>query len=467
MNIKSLFDKTKNCLSKYLFVFVYFTFFVLALVPTVLDSSSIVIPTTFITAYKGFLMVSLLAFICYQIIKKKLKISPTAVCYFSLIIIVYSIYIIVFPSVFSFVSPAYSYRPGELISIAFSKTMKLSSLFNVFSFAFFSFVSLSFIPSIKLGVSDLKIYLHLVCFFVLTSCIYALLFQSKSIFASDAYVIANPFSSFFGNKNTFGIFLMIATFSSCLLFYQFHLKRFALYSMLFATFSFLSRSTTAALLCTLIVVFTYFFFVVKSFFRKKIILFLLLFGPLTLLAFLVVVLVSCGHGSAISNFFKKLRYIDFNNFYNLFSGRGGYWAFGIYLVNRNFALLGYTQPLLDSIVFESVVNMYTTRSLTSTFLTTLDAYGVVGLSIYFYYLYMIIVNIAKIEEKNIKEMLMLLFIIYVIYGLFESYLLFDTKIGSLILTPLLGGFPLALSKKRNAESLLRNKVLNMHTVIEI
>ena len=178
-------------------------------------------------------------------------------------------------------------------------------------------------------------------------------------------------------------------------------------------------------------------------------------------------LVMSGHGSAVINLIKKLEKIDFNNLYTLFSGRGGYWAFGIYLLDKDYFLFGYPQPLLDNIIFESVVNMYTTRSLTSTFLTVLDTYGIIGFSLFTYFLYTININIVKIEDRIIKRMLMLLFVVYIVYGLFESYLLFDTKIGSIILTPLLAGFSMTLSKKEKAKSLTKNKDQILYLEIEI
>lgn len=445
MNDSFLLKKINAFFTKHFFVLVYFGFFVLATIPTILDSLSIGISSVVETSYKGLLMTILFVALFSYAIRKRIKISRNFVCLITILFITYLIYTILFPSIFYFVSPVYSFRPNELISIIFSKSMKIVSIFNLLSTLFFAFVSLSFAPSIKLNEEDLKLYLYLICVFVFLSCIYAFAFQSKSIFASGSYAIENPFSSFYGNKNTFGIFLIIAAFASGTLFYRFHLKRFAFYLIFFVAVSFLSRSTTAAILSTLIFVIIYILFIIKMFSSKKIAMISLLISPFLLLLFISTILVLKGiDTSFISSFLKKLGSLRFDNFYGIFSGRGGYWAFGISLINKNYALLGYPQPLLNCIIFESVVNRYMTRSLTSTYLTILDSFGVVGIMLYVYVLLLLFSNISKIEDFLIKEMFFLLFAIYIIYGAFETYALFDTKIGSIAFTPILVAFPMSL-----------------------
>ena len=444
-----LIEKAKQAEIGTIATIAYFVFLVLAIVPTAIDSLGISLPSLLLTAYKGGILALLGILLVVLTIKKHAPIRVEVIAFPALFALIYGIYILMFPSFFTFVAPDFTYRPNAEILIQVDMGDRINAMFDVLCLAFFALVSLFFMPNLGLKRRQFFLFGNLLLILVYLCCAYAFIRQYKAILGTDAYITQHPFASIFGNKNTFGVFLMITVFLSAYMFLRStRLRAKIIYggsALFFTIVAFLARSSTPAILSFAMIAVFYYRWVLRGFpakNKKRTILMTVIPPGLVLLT--VLFLLITGKGSAIQSLFEKLFKASSADFYHIFSGRGGYWAFGCSIIHPDYLLLGYSQPVLENMIFESVVNIYATRSLTNTYLTALDAYGVFGLALYLLLLVFLFIRIRKIADQSVRFAFFALFFVYVVYSLFESYFVFESKIGSLLLSPILVGVPMTI-----------------------
>ena len=250
---------------------------------------------------------------------------------------------------------------------------------------------------------------------------------------------------FFINKNTFGEFLMVSLMASMLSFAASNKIGnkiiFAIFSCFFLAFVFLSRSSTASLLSALIFATGVIFVVVdyeKLKWRYKIIIFVILAIFVGLL--IASPYISFLSNTKIANFVKemidKVFAIKGRKFIELFTGRGKFWSFGVYIIRPNYIMMGYGEGMLEAIISSSGITSGTTKELTNAYLTVLDSFGIIGS---LFYLAVICYLFYKYfhAQDDLSEWLLMFLLVFLMYGMFESLVLFESFSGSLAITPLL------------------------------
>ena len=431
----------------------YCVFFILALLPTIFS---------FINKlgvyYKVSVLVLFSIFLLYYIFKHKIKINYRYLVIPMVIFFVFSIYYIaILPTYFTFITPGYSYIDGTSITVVTSFSMRLNSVMTMFNLCFFASIFLIILPSLGLKLSDIVCFTLFVDFITLLACIYSLK-QLNS---------PGDVTSFLGNKNTFGQFLMVAVFVSLLSFViskNKYLKiLFTILTLVFFIFTFLCKSSTAILLSALIVTLAFIFIVLdtKRFNTQwKIVIFASFISLITIVFVspYIPFLAKTKIGSIVGEIYDKVLSFKGKSFLTIFSNRGTFWAFGGYIVRPEYIMLGYGNSTLEEIVYRSTVSYFTTRELTNAYLTVFNGYGIIG-SVF--YLAVIAYLFYKYFQSRhfISEWLLMFLIIFLFYGMFESLLLFESFSGSILITPILvvPARYLVIEKKESSKEVLVNE----------
>ena len=355
------------------------------------------------------------------------------------IFVVFSVYSLVMPNHIITKSPSYADRPDLFIITEIDINVTLLNLFNILTLCIFASFFLIALPNSKVKKRNILHFTYFIFAYSLFSIIYAFVVQGKEyivFLSSPSGTGLSKFTSFFGNKNSFGSVMLISFLLSMYWYNETKNFKFLFISFIYMVFSFMTFSKTSAFISVIIMSIVYINFcrrIIIS--RHRSFDLLIIIVPIVLLTSLLFLM----YIEPFSNFsvFKFLANI-FNKFLGfdgsissngLFTGREDFWyfSFKLFLSPQHF-LLGYTPAAIDNIVFESAINIYGTKSLMSTYGTVFISYGLIGI-IVFLLLICYIFKIILLKKKKEKTLInTLVFMSYLVYSFFESMVIFDSAI---------------------------------------
>lgn len=244
------------------------------------------------------------------------------------------------------------------------------------------------------------------------------------------------FSSFFPNRNQFGIFMLIITISNTML-YKFNREnKYLVYGIIFIVNLFLSMSRTSMLgLFVFLVVFIFNEYIkgnkIKFYIDKKTVI-ILFFGIISL----IILLLSTDFLSVINKMFIRTETIKSG------SGRFDLWndAFSIVMNNNLFVSVGrFTAINLNQLLFNSDLNQFH-----SIYIEKFVTHGLVGLIWLIVLLFMMLKSIIKLPDC-LKSVLLASFISFLFISLFETTTRFSIGYADAMSTIFFFSFPLICS----------------------
>lgn len=432
--IKQFFSSAFNYIKTHLVVFIYFTFFVLATLPTMIS---------FIgglgVAYKIGVLILFAVAIAIVGFKRKIRLKLGPILISFTILLTYIVYYIVIPRYFTFVTPKYSYSPDIFVTIYHDNSMILNSIIRAFNVFFFVVMFVFVAPQFNLRRNDLSCFSYLILGFLGVICIVSLPELIRAVKNSSEFV------SVLKNKNTIGLYLMAGVFLS---FFNYAIGENRIIKIISICLGFfylayvtLSKSSTAAILSAFITIISiiYIGFDIKFISKKvKIILLVLINVSIIFIAVtpFIPFMANTAIGKYLSSVYAKIGALKNSSFLKLFTGRGTFWAFGGYIVRPQYLMLGYGMSLIEEITYMSNISYFSTRVLTNTYLTILDGFGLIGLLLFAALVVFLFIVYYKGSNK-VSEWLFIMILAYLLYGMFESVYLFDSFSGSLLVTPIL------------------------------
>ena len=448
--IKRKFNNLFLLIRQNYFVWAFILFLLLSFIPSFLSYFNLNLPSTVNLLYKAFLLLLLLGFtiflikINWKICQKKYQILIAL----GIVIILYTVYFFFLPNVLYFISPSYTYRPNFIVVVKNSFLDNIKTLIQFYSFIFFVFFFIFLSEFISVSKKEFAIYLYFFEAFVIIASFYFLYSYIKTGTADNA--------SYFGNKNTFGFYLLGAMVSSHWLIVLFRKRYQIFFSLYFFILAFISKSTTSFVLCFLLLILTFIYFYKMFIFNTKLkkIFFISLISCLVV----IVLIATCtSYRDLFISFFKKFFSLGSNRkTKTLFSGRDILWSLGFDLfLNPRFFMLGYGETLLTNVVYNSLYSAAGTNSLVNGFLTVLVEYGLIGFCLFLFLIYFLLRKfvINHYTFKKLKISFIYIFVLVAIYMFFETYYLCAPHVPSLFFTPLISFFPLcyinAVSSKQN------------------
>ena len=432
---------------------VFFAFVFLATVPFTLQHFGIELPGLIQTVFKAAVAGAFALYLLIRSFVKKVPLPWRAIVFVVAICISYTVYHYALPRYFRFETPPFSPAAGFQVTYDYTLSDRLSVMISLWSTGLFFVLFFLIAPRLGLKYKDLVVFALYFTVYLAFASGYALLTQAKTLIRDT-----EGLSSFFGNKNTFGFFLMIGVFLAYFA-QMFAWRRwlrvfFGIAAVALVIMTVLSMSFTALILVAAMVLYAY----AKLAFakgRKKrwrwIYVGTILALTLALVVFLAVPPFSTSRlGEMLRALFAKVFTPEREGFYGLFSCRGALWMFGVYNFRGPFVVLGYGIKALETITYQSNVTYFTSAVLTNGFLTTMNAYGFVGLALLILLFVYAFYVLRKTRFVPQNRWICFLWILVLVYCMFESLLPFDSYSGSLIITPILV-IPVSMAGKKYRE----------------
>ena len=419
---------------------VFFAFVFLATIPFTLQYFGFPLPGLVQIAFKATIAASFSLYLLIRSFVKRIALPWRAIVFVVAICLGYTAYHFALPRYFYFEAPPYSPVAGLQLTYDYAFSERFSALVALWSLGLFFVLFFLIAPRLGLKYKDLVVFAFYFIGYLAIASGYAVLTQTKTLIQDT-----EGFCSFFGNKNTYGLFLLIgaflAYFGQTFAWRRWMRVFFAVAAVVLVIFTVLSLSFTALILTVLLVLYAYakLAFAKGGKLRWRIIYVVAILGVLAfVLVFLLMPPFSTSRlGEMFRVLFAKLFTPEQQGFYGLFSFRGAFWMFAFYLFRGPYIVLGYGINALEAITYQSNVTYLTTAVLTNGFLTTMNAYGVVGLllliGLFVYAFYFL--HKTRFVPQN--RWIFVFWVLILIYCLFESLLLFDSFCGSLIITPIL------------------------------
>ena len=431
---KQFFNSSYLFCKKHFIVILYFGFFVFAMLPTMVTSLDKIA-----SYYKIAVLIVFAFLLALYIFKKKIVINYRVIFFAFSIFAIFSLYyLFLMPNYYSFTSPNYSYIPGVNVTVSITTHIRLQSVISIFNICFFAVLFVYICPKLMLDKSDLKVFSILFSALLLVVC---------AFFAFDLIKKGSNASidSLLQNKNTFGVFLFGGILLCCLSFKVstgiLEKSIYVILLLVFFAFAILSKSTTALLLCAFVLLY---FFISIIIFSKSINLWLkiIIVGSFVLIVSAVLAspyipgLSNSSLGKEVAELYNKIFNSGKAGFERMFSGRGKLWMFGGHIISAEYLTLGHGLPILDDIVYSSSVSYFETKSITNSYLTIINGFGIIGTIFYLGVFALILYAFYKSDSK-ISDLLLCSFISFMIYGVFETLILFRSNTVSLIVTPIM------------------------------
>lgn len=415
-------------------VVLYFFFFLLAIFPTIFPFFE-----KLGTPYKIGVLLLLTVGIIFIIIKKKIKLNYQPLIFTLIVFVVFSLYYFLMPRYFSFVAPSYSFVSGTYVTVVINKGLIISSIISIFNICFFVGLFLFVAPNLGLNKIDFSLFNVLFSLFLIAACVFSL-----EEIKNGSWDLSG-LESFFQNKNTFGIFLMIGVFLTILTssFFKRILVKILFYflALIFMAFVILSKSSTSMIMSAIIVAVSVVYIIhdsKKLHLAVKISLYSLIVLLIVLVAASPVIpfLSSTFIGEYVKSIYNKISVIKDGDISRLFTSRGKFWMLGIHIISPEYLMLGHGIPVLEEIVYSSNVSYFSTSVLTNAYLTILDGLGIIGCVFYLGLFVLLLIVLFK-DKSDLSSWLLILLLVFLIYGMFESLILFRSNTNSLIITPII------------------------------
>lgn len=280
-----------------------------------------------------------------------------------------------------------------------------------FSLAIILFIFVSHFVHVAMNdKKTLNISFYVLIGVTLFACLFSFIFESKDLvnLFNGADVHSVDLSSIFQNKNSYGMFLFLASIAtSYIIFTNDNNVRYTFFLiplLVFTIMSILVGSRTAFLACILLLAYLFIrsLFLLKSI-SKKAFYFLIIIACILLSAILLFFLVPVFHSGPFSSFYNIMIYM-FNQISESFTGRvdiwngipkfmtGGYLVFGANFTNSQYLLHLYS-------------GYYDAHS---GYLTWFIRTGIIGSIVYVTLFSHIIYLLAKLCKKNLMQAILII-----------------------------------------------------------
>lgn len=158
------------------------------------------------------------------------------------------------------------YCLGSCMGMIFSDTMGISAIASMIIIAFVFIFFVAFNENLYFNIEDIDKFPFFFTLLIGYACVFNILKNGKSIAASSAEVGAGNFSSFFDNKNTFGLFLFCGVIAGTLCVNHINDKAKAVFSIIIVGIfiSLVICGSRTALISSMAFLIIYFTFVKKK-----------------------------------------------------------------------------------------------------------------------------------------------------------------------------------------------------------
>ena len=414
----------------------YFCFFVLSTIPTIIVGLGFSLPSTLALIYKGIVLVALFAGLFAFALKKRTcpPLPPLFLCAFGAL--TYILYFYVLPANITFITPDFSRTPNTLVTVNLPFSQRLNTFASVAMMAAFVYVFVFYWPHFRFRSTDIIAIATPYLIYIGIAAAYAAITQWRGVIGLSAGM-----ASYYLNKNTFGLFLLLGVWLSSYS-YQHTRRIYFLIGLIGCLiFCMASLSYTSALLAIGFLAakgIIRFHRTTKVRHKYKAFIAFLVFLVLAFIALMptIPVLQNTVFGKLVGSMWKKIFGFG-DGFYYVFSMRGAYWMFGIYNYRWPYLFMGYGLDMLENMTYGAFLTYLPTSVLTSAYLTIINAYGLIVFALFVWLLVMLFRTIRYTNNRKEARWFLGLLIIYLFYGAFESTLLFDSFSGSLLFTPIL------------------------------
>lgn len=294
------------------------------------------------------------------------------------------------------------------------KYINISTFNNIINSALLILVYYILFSNLKLTEKNIIDFCTRYLWFVFLSCIYNIVYNFYDLLNIFSLVngYSHYFMSYFGNRNTFGLFLVAAILIYYLLNIYVPKYKYYRFFLIFFIFNLLITFSRTSILATIIFLSVYVVLNYKLFVKyniKKLILYFLV--SITLI---MIFLTRNNLLNYVIDVFVRPSHI--------LAGRDAIWIYSFNLWVNNNILFG-TGNIYYALKLNNSLNNYSCHNI---FLTILNRGGIVLFIIYIIIFYKIFIKIK--ENKNIFLWYVPAFISYIFIGLFESPLLFFNTI---------------------------------------
>lgn len=300
------------------------------------------------------------------------------------------------------------------------------------------------LKSVKIYQKDIFRFYKMYVWFIVIACTYNMIMHPTLILhiSSAAVYSDEAVSSFFDNKNSFGVFLLFGCIASTILNITTKKRKWLFISWLFILNELMAFCRTAAVLSVAMVIVSILIGKNKNDFIKNIIIFFIVLTIGILFVF---------YNSTINNYLFNVLFSSTTSL----DVRENYVSSMIGLLNGEHLFFGYGAENSSLLAVQYAGNKY----FHNTYLKMAIEGGIVYTSIFIAIIFMTIVNALKIMIKNqvIGAFCLLSIMIYIVYSYVEAVVLFDTPVICMVATIFSISIPLLFKNALNNESYGNNR----------